>query len=297
MKSRGFTLVELVMVIVVMGIIAATLTVFFRPAIDSYLDAKRRANLSDMADTALRRMSREVRSSVSNSLRTASNQCFEFLPTSTGGRFRMATDAAWDAAHPGALSAAIDGTQKVTAFDVLSPLSITPASSDWVVIDNQNTNDVYGDQSGSIVYRAQIASVSAAPASLGNSRISLLPAGVGVAFSPSYDGGRFVVVANNGGKPVVSYVCSGADGSLDADGNGKGTLYRVTTAFSAAYPGACQATAGGAILATHVASCNFVYDPNHGATQQSGFLWMQLVLTEANESAALSYGVHVDNVP
>jgi MSHA biogenesis protein MshO len=120
---------------------------------------------------------------------------------------------------------------------------------------------------------------------------------VSTQFPSGYDGGRFTIVSNNGGKPSVFYVCSGADGNLDAQGNGKGTLFRVTGPFNATYPSACPDTTGAAVLATHVKSCNLVYDPNHGATQQSGFVWMQLDLAEANETVPLSYGVHVSNVP
>ena len=57
------------------------------------------------------------------------------------------------------------------------------------------------------------------------------------------------------------------------------------------------AASSGAVVASDVANCEFVYNPNQGATQQSGFVWMRIELSEANESVALAYGVHVDNVP
>ena len=67
--TRGFTLIELVMVIVISAVMAAALVVFFRPAIEGYLASRARADLTDQADTALRRMVRDVRLAVPNSIR------------------------------------------------------------------------------------------------------------------------------------------------------------------------------------------------------------------------------------
>ena len=289
MRTRGFTLLELLVVLVITGILAATVVVFFKPAISSYFDAKRRASLTDMADTALRRMGRDVRSAVPNSVRIPNNQCFEIVPTSGGGRYRTAPNTVSDDAGPTCTpthSCPLDITQPVLQFDSLSQLPVTPAVNDWVVIGNQNSNDVYAGTTS-----AAFSSISTPNAAFGLHRISLQAL---KQFPSGYTGGRFVIVPNNGGNPSVFYVCSGAGGP-DAQGNGTGTLFRLTRAFNAAYPAACPA--GGDILATRVRSCNFIYDPNQGATQQSGFVWMQLELTEANETVSISYGAHVDNVP
>ena len=53
----------------------------------------------------------------------------------------------------------------------------------------------------------------------------------------------------------------------------------------------------GAIVATNVAACAFLYTPNQGATQQSGFLQAQLTLSDGTESVTLIHGVHVENSP
>lgn len=58
-----------------------------------------------------------------------------------------------------------------------------------------------------------------------------------------------------------------------------------------------RAVAGAAVMATRVRSCSFVYDPNQGATQQNGFVWMELDLARNNEVAHLTLGGHVSNAP
>jgi MSHA biogenesis protein MshO len=148
------------------------------------------------------------------------------------------------------------------------------------VIGNQNTNDVYSGAT-----RGQIAAWESPPvpggAAVGSGRITLSAA---PSFPASYGGGRFQVVAAT--EQSVFYVCDGA-----------GNLMRLVRPFNAAYPVACPSTVGAVPLATNVSSCNFTYDPAHGATQQSGFVWMQIALTSGGETISLAYGAHVSNVP
>ena len=109
-KERGFTLVEMIMVIVITGIIGGMVAVFLKAPVQQYMDVSRRADMTDIADTALRRISRDLRTALPNSVRviaagacpvTAANpggiglcDSVEFLPTSGGGRYRADTGGA-----------------------------------------------------------------------------------------------------------------------------------------------------------------------------------------------------------
>lgn len=291
LSSRGFTLVELVVVIALLGVIAAGISVFYVPAVQGYIAVRSRADLAAQADHALRRMVRDVQSAVPNSVRTPDTQCFEIVPAAAGGRFRRGPDTINDAS-PGCAPAAdcaasLDVTRATTVFDVLSPLSSMPIVGDWVVVDNQNPGDVYAGSN-----RAAVQAVATPDARFGHTRLTV----TSTQFPAGYDGARFVVVPN--AQRAVFYVCSGADGTLDAHGDGRGRLYRAMNyGFNAAYPSACPSTAGADVLATRVKSCRFVYDPNAGATQQSGFVSMQLELARNGEVASLLTGAHVRNVP
>ena len=284
-RPQGFTLIELILVIVIGAVLAATLAVFLRPAFDSWLALRVRAELAHQASGALRKMRDEVRLAVPNSIRSPSAQCVELVPTMAGARLRRGPDTVNDA--PGNTSMPLDTGTTTTQFDVLTPLSTTPVAGDWVVIDNQNPGDVYSGSN-----RAAISAMSVPTAAFGRHRVTI----ASTQFPPGYDGNRVVMVSNQ--QKAVFYVCAGADGSLDASGNGKGVLARLANyGFNAAYPSACPSAASGEVLATNVRSCRFVYDPSQGATQQSGFVSMQIEVTRNSESAGLVVGAHVANVP
>ena len=277
----GFTLVEMIVTLVLFGIMAATLTIFFKPALDTWLAVRSRSALVGEADNSLRRMLQDVRVAVPNSIRTPASNCFELVPTSGGGRYRMGTDTVVAGA------AVVDPASTTTSFDVLSPLNSLPAVGDWVVVDNQNPGDVYSGAN-----RSAVTAVSTPAAALGRHRLAINA----LQFPLGYDGGRFALVSQT--QQAVFYVCSGASSTLDANGDAPGVLMRLKAyGFNAAAPSACPATAGGDVLATGLKSCRFLYNANQGATQQSGFLSIQLELTRNNESASLVLGAHVNNMP
>ncbi|MDR1662705.1 MAG: type II secretion system GspH family protein [Azoarcus sp.] len=278
--QRGFSLLELIVVMMVMAILGVSAMTFFRPALDSYFDSRRRADLTDMADTALRRMSREVRIAVPNSVQIHGTDCFRFVRTLDGGRYRKAEDTTRDD------SEALDLTQISPRFDVLSPLQA--AAGGWLVIGNQTGSDVYAGYN-----RAAITGSAPVAPELGSIRLFI--DGMDSIHAPfSYTDGRFTLVP--GDAPVVTYVCSGA--GLDAKtGTGTGALRRIAGGFVPGETtlGACPV--GGDLLARHISACRFLYSPKHGATQQNGFVWMELELAEANEKVHLVHGGHIINLP
>ena len=290
-RSSGFTLIEAVVSIVIFGLLAAMITVFVRPAFDSYIASRNRADLTAQASQALTRMRSDVRAAVANSIRTPDVNCFESVPTSSGGRYRLAADTVNDSGAncvPSAsCSAPLSTAQATTVFDVLTTLSTTPTAGDYVVVDSQNPGDVYAGNN-----RVAISSIATPTATFGKHRITV----PSTQFPAGYDGGRFVVVPS--AQQAVFYVCSGADGTLNSSGDGKGTLYRLKGyGFNSSYPSACPATAGADVLASNVKSCRFIYDPSLGATQQYGFVSLQLELARNSEAVSLVFGANIMNTP
>lgn len=86
--GRGFTLPELVMVIVILGIIAGVLAPVITQAFRGYVDTRARAQLVNKGRIALERLAREVRHAVPNSLRVlGGGSGIEFVRATTGGRY------------------------------------------------------------------------------------------------------------------------------------------------------------------------------------------------------------------
>lgn len=265
--SRGFTLVEMVMVIVITGIIGGMVAMFLRAPIQQYMDVSRRAELTDIADTALYRLASDVSTAVPNSIRTAgcgASPCIEFLPTTDGGRYR--------ADFPGN-PLVFDGAD--TTFDVIGP--VTVAVGNQVVIGSASS-------SGAMAYSAAAAGGLRTVTAVAGSTITL---NAGLPAAAELPSRRFDVIDVG----AVTYACTGV--GVNASGDGTGVLTRYwgygVPAVQANPPGGTSA-----ILASRVSGCTIDYDvPN----QRMGLLGIRLSLSRGGESVSLYHEIHVNNVP
>src|SRR5215470_19525073 len=134
-RASGVTLIELVVVLTVLAIIAVVAAIALRDPIRGYVDSKRRAALTDTADTALRRMGRDIRLALPNSLRVTGTGPYylELLLTKSGGRYRAQGDGS-GAGKP------LDFSSADTCFDTLGPMSglagQSVAANDILVVQN-----------------------------------------------------------------------------------------------------------------------------------------------------------------
>ncbi len=273
--ARGFTLIEATLVIAVIGVVGAMVAVFITRPVDAYVDQARRAELSDTADTALRRVARELALALPNSVRVDPGaSLLEFVPVHAGGRYRAAP-AADGSGNFLDFDNAADGS-----FDVLGP-AVDVVSGDQLVVYNLGLP-------GASVYSGE---TRRALTSVG-SGLATLSYTVGASQFPfASAGNRFQVV----GGPV-SYAClPGASGT--------GALRRYTgyaiqsaqpTDTSAA-PLAALSGSGNSVVADKVESCSFAV--TSGGAAGTSLVTLRLTLASGSERLTLLHEVHVDNSP
>ncbi len=260
--QRGFTLIESVMVITIAGIVMAMVALFIVPATTAYFDSADRARLSDQADTALRRMARDLTLALPNSTRvSASGMSVELIPVS--GAARYAVDSG-DTLKFGVAD---------SSFDIVgTPLTLSHGGQQlaWYNLgagipdaDAYNLSNVRTSTSGA-GNQANVGFTGA-----------ILPTSL---LAPPY---RVYAI-----EQPVSYRCD-----LSAK-----TLTRYSGyGFNAVQP---DPPAGGtsAVLARDVSSCSFNFNAAAVAARY-GLVTLQIALTRNSETVTLYHAVHVDNMP
>lgn len=87
-RVQGFTLIELIVVMVILGILASIGVGFVVKITDSYQTTQRRAVILNTARPALERMTRQLRDALPYSVRIVnSGNCVEFMPIAAGGNY------------------------------------------------------------------------------------------------------------------------------------------------------------------------------------------------------------------
>lgn len=269
--DSGVTLIEMIVVIAITGVLVALVSLFGRSQIEAYFDVASRAALADAADTALRRIGRDLQAALPNSVRVTPDRRFlEFVPVRDGGRYRA------DLTPTGGGNP-LDFTNPAdNSFDVLGP-TVTAAAGDRLVIYNLGLpgSDVHDGSS------------SRALNGVGNALSTL-----------SFSGGQFTLASPQHrfhivGGPVT-YECDLAAGVLRRRWCYNFQAVQPTVFGALAVHSAC--TAGqSAILVDNVAACTIDYVT--AVLQRNGLVSINLTLAANGESVTLMHQVEILNSP
>jgi len=271
--KTGFTLVELIVVIVLVGILSALGGTLVTRHMESYVAMSRRAELVDSAEQALRRMQRDIRAALPNSIALFNGQrglCL--LHAADGGRYR--------ARGPGD---ALSFNSTDTSFAVIGHLHRNEAGLIDPTVHNGSVVVYNTGQYPANAYNgtniSPVTDVLANNATDGSDRIELASRSFPYA-SPQQ---RFFIVDSQ-----VRYVMDPAAETLRR-------YERNSTAItnpSSSLPGDWGQ---GALVARHVTNSTFTYLP--GTPTRSGMVTLRLSLADEGEQVSLLHQVHVLNAP
>ena len=292
-RAAGFTLIELVAVMVIGAILSTVIWRNIATPLRGYADVQRRAELVATARLAAERITRELRLALPNSVRVnADGSALEVLQTAGIGRYREQADPG-DPARD-----VLDLTRTDDSFDVLGPwpLPATVAAGaggvgacmkgegDCIAIYNTgNPQDCAAQPPGTRTNAwcgdnlAQITKIDAASGVLVVNRSDL-----GNAWPTGSPAQRFYVVDG-----PVSYLCRGGELLRYAS-------YPMEAVQPEPPPG------DGAPLATRITGCNFSYEP--GSATRAGLVLIRVTVADVNldgdtEPLTVLEQVHIPNSP
>ncbi len=289
--QQGFTLIELIVVMVLLGVLAAGAGLLINRPIEAYQDQQRRQMLVDAAELALRRLAGDIRHALPNSLRLVDNApdgwALEMTPTVDAGRYRDQSGGAY-----GQPADRLEFDRADDAFNLLGSftrLADTPARAYpgyRLVVYNTAPWQLYGDAA-----TGNNPGVISAPGfTLGSDGLEQqLRLDTPQQFLLRSPAQRVFVV-----ESPVSYVCDRNSGTLTRYA-GYGFVASQSAIDSdaelAARPGVEVAR-----MTRHVDRCAILYQP--GSAQRSGLVTLRLGLSDPRGgSVSLLKQVHVINAP
>ena len=143
----GFSLFELILVIVLLGVMAGGAGLLITTPVDAYNDQVRRQLLVDQAEMALRQIARDVRRALPNSIRTTAvgaGWALEMVNTIDGARYRDETGGVYSANTD-----ILEFSSADTEFNFLGQLNFTPplvlGANQRLVIYNTAPTNIYND--------------------------------------------------------------------------------------------------------------------------------------------------------
>jgi MSHA biogenesis protein MshO len=281
--QRGFTLIELVITITLAVIVVGFVSMFVSGPVHGFMDQSRRVRLVDAADTALRRIGRDVRRALPNSVRATSSGgvvALELLSTVDGARYR--------AQPPGTADQILDLAAPDSAFDVIGPFTQVAkpfsSTSHYVAIYNVGVPGADAYELANVITPPGTRIDIAVDGATGEDRVTLAPA-----FRFAYGSPTQRVYLVDG---PITYLCNPLIGTLTRY---QGYTIAPSQSDRDSHGELLAAGATASLMANQITACSFAYTP--GTAERAGLVTLEFAVSAQGEAVSLLSQVHVDNVP
>ena len=293
-KQCGFSLLELILVVVLLGVLASGAGLLITKPIEAYNDQLRRQQLVDQGEMALRQIARDLRRALPNSVRVVpvgGGWALEMVNTVDGARYR--DEVGGDYTDP------VDWLDFSTADNSFNLLGLLPtgalASDHRLVIYNTAPSNIYVDITDTVTPNEGIVTpaTTTLALSLKTPAISDNEHSISLStpflFTQQSPGQRLFVIDG-----AISYVCNPATNSLIRYDSYAYQNPQLTTDV------ALSALTGvrSGVVVNWLSACTIEYA--EGTTQRGGMVSMTIALNDPavpGERISLYHQVHVVNVP
>ncbi len=261
--SQGFTLVEVITVIVILSIVVVIGSHFVVSTMTAYRDVEQRAKLITKGRVVIEQMTRQFRGALPNSFRVSiSGNCIEFIPIVAGANY------------VGELPDTVNGAPLVTSI-ATSPFSLGLGTPSHAVVGGSSPTIIY--ITGSPAARVSINALS------GSAPYSSL--------SLNSPGHRFVVNSINQRVFITAdpkrFCLSGGD-LVEHSGYGLDT---------GAMNDGVPTGAATAIMGKTIATNTVAFALSSGSEDRNAVVLVSLEFTQGDSKVVLNHQVLVRNVP
>lgn len=291
MKPRsaqaGFSLIELIVVVVLLGVLASGAGLLITNPIEAYEAQVRRQQLVDQGEMALRQIARDVRRALPNSIRitaVGAGTALEMINTVDGARYRDEQGGSFSG--PMGPDYVLDFAIPDDSFNLLGKLNnpLEFDSGNRLVIYNTSPN-IYAEavdiDNQGIITPAGI-SLGFNSLGVGLELEDQITLDTPFLFTQQSPGQRLFFVDSS-----ISYICDPAGSQI---------LRYAGYGFRAVQPTAPAdfGVASGKVVSV-LSGCSFNYSA--GSAQRGGIVTIEITISDSGESVNLLHQVHVVNVP
>jgi MSHA biogenesis protein MshO len=286
-KQAGFSLLELIVVVVMVGILAVGGGMLIASPIAAYDAQQRRQQLVDQGEMALRQIAADVRRALPNSLRlttVGTGWALEMVSALDGARYRDQND---DAVPLAGAAEVLEFSAGDTDFNLLGTFSNLGAfaAGQRIVIYSTSPTTLYqhavtGSNPGIVTPAGANLTLSVSALYPTEQHIEIDNGVTDFQFAQQSPGQRLFVIDS-----PISYICNPATGRLRRHDSYGFNLVQPTA------PGGNSVS-----VVTQLLGCNMTYAP--GTSQRGGILSIEISVGDGSgESVNLLHQVHVENLP